>query len=461
MKRLLSLCLCMAIAAGLLSGCDGATISDVQSVQKAGAAVVSDSLRGSLKNALAEVHKKFPRPKDAVDEGRMKSELYDTYKKFTKPIDGVTENMSNLERAKAVFLKMDIEDGNALYSPMSLEMALGLLSEGGSGETRDQILTFLGSQEGYAETAETVLKHADEITTSEPDGETDDIFGGYKTALNIANSLWVSDRYSLKSDFLGVSNKSYDATSQTLNFGKPLEAVQTVNAWCADKTKGLIKGILTSDMITPDLALVLCNSVYFESGWWEPWNVRNGKFTNADGKVTELPDMLYSTESSYYETDNAIAFSKRYISGSTFVGILQNEGVGLADIDLDALIASKTDKYDVHASMPKLNYDYSYTELVRALSECGVVNAFTPDAQLDGLVNESADIYVSDVLQKCKIELDENGTKAAAVTAMIAKDNAVMVEESTPVKEVHLNRPFYYMIMDGDNVLFIGAVNEV
>lgn len=449
MKKWLSLCLCVACLLTVLSGCGGgATISDVQKAQKSELKTVSETIRGSLKDVFnggnRKYHKEFPT--------------------IAEPEADV--GASNLKRAKDVFMAIDTADSNTLYSPVSLEMALGLLSEGSSGETRDQILQFLGTKD-YSKVAEALIEHAKDVTTEESDVDDSepfsqvDVFDGYHTALNIANSLWVRDDYTLKSDFLGVAKKSYDATAQALDFSKPDEAAETVNAWCAVHTKGLIKGILRPDVITRDLALVLCNSVYFESGWWEPWDVREGTFTTSEGTEIVLSKFLYSTEDEYYEAGNAVAFGKRYVSGATFIGILPNEGVTLKEIDLESLLESKTTEFDVHASMPKLNYEFSCEDLANILASLGVDKMLSPDAHLDGLVNESNDIYVSDVLQKCKIELDENGTKAAAVTAMMMADNAVMLEEPTPVKEVHLNRPFYYMIMDGDTVLFIGAVNTV
>ena len=447
MKKWLSLCLCMACLLSLLAGCGGeVTIQQPENGQKATKSEVTkvaDSLRGSRKEVLEDGHKKFKADGDPDVK-----------------ID--PSGLSNLERAKLVFSKIDSEDGNTLYSPLSLEMALGLLSEGATGETRAQILSFLGvGDAGFSVTAEAIIAHAEEVTHEAEEDPELTVFGDYSTALNIANSLWADKKYTLKHDFLRVAKDSYKATSETLDFSKPDESAQTVNNWCSETTKGLINKVLSPDMITEDLALILCNSVYFESGWWNPWDEGEGEFALSDGKKVAVPDFLYSTESTYYETDNAVAFGKGYVNGSTFIGILPDEDVSLADIDLDALLASKSTEYDVHASMPKLDYEYSNTDLVNILSSCGVVNMFSPVGELGGLVNESNDIYVSDVIQKCKVELDENGTKAAAVTAMMMADNAVMLEDPTPVKEVHLNRPFYYMIMDGDTVLFIGAVNTV
>lgn len=364
--------------------------------------------------------------------------------------------MSALRRAQMMLVRLENGDMNVLYSPASLEMALGLLAEGAVDETRYEILNFLGVDE-YLVVARALIDSANEVNSLGSEAF------GYHTALKIANSLWVNDDYSLNTDFQGVAQDFYGATAGNLNFRNPTDSANVINSWCDDNTNGLIREIVKPDMIKDDLALILCNSLYFESGWYDKWDVRDGKFTNSDGTVTELNDMLYSTEKLYYETDNAVAFGKRYIAGQTFIGILLNEGVAFEDIDLDALLNSETAIYDVHASMPKLNYEYTTEGLVEVLKSFGVVDIFSEECLgLSALLNESDQLSVSEVLQKCKIELDENGTKAAAVTGMFVADNAAPAQPN-PSKEVHLNRPFYYMIIDEQSaqVLFIGAVNTV
>lgn len=462
MRKVLCMVLCLACLLSMLAGCGSQTaVQSVGKVAKAEAGNVADKIRDELKDI--DISQGFEKAGVELKPGFTKHPV--KYGNVT--IDGV----DYLERAKSVFMQLEHADQNSLYSPLSLEMALGLLSEGADGATRAQILEFLGTED-YSQIAKAVMQYADSITTSKEadDAEPtdmevalDSIYGGYNTALQIANSLWVGKRYSLQDAYLGVANDSYDAESASVDFADPIKACEIINAWCEEKTNGLIQNMLKPDSIDPMLALILCNSVYFESAWTEPWGVREGEFINGNGEVVTVDDMLFQTLDTYYETENAVAFGKRYISGATFIGILPDEGKSLADIDLSDLLSSKTYEYDVHASMPKLNYDFTCDRLIEILQSLGVVDAFTPEAVLTKLVNESNDMSVSKVLQKCKIELDENGTKAAAVTMVSVKDNAVMLEEPAPVKEVHLNRPFYYMIVDENvnQVLFIGAVNVV
>lgn len=471
MRKVVCMVLCLACLLAMLTGCGGqSTVQGVQKATKAGAEAISDEVREQLKDTA--LTKSLTKDGKSVSEKLLDGAMHHPVKNVGSlgvPTVKDGDSLSYLERAKVMFMKLENADKNSLYSPLSLEMALGLLSEGADGATREQIMTFLGTED-YSQVAKSIMEYADSITTTKEKVESadddqmlDSLYGGYNTALQIANSLWVGGRYSLQDTYLGVANDCYDAESASVDFTDAIKACEIINSWCEEKTNGLIKNMLKPDSIDPMLALILCNSVYFESAWTEPWNVREGEFTNGDGRVVKLGDMLYHTEDAYYETENAVAFGKKYISGATFIGILPDEGKSLVDIDLDALLASKTYEYDVHASMPKLNYDFSCEDLIPILTDLRVVDAFTPNALLTKLVNESDDLCVSEVLQKCKIELDENGTKAAAVTVMMVKDNAVMLDEPARVKEVHLNRPFYYMIVDEtlNQVLFIGAVNVI
>lgn len=405
---------------------------------------------------------------DQLDNGRFDIGVTEKPNASTEPVDSTDEPasptdvpvnptvMSTLRRAQMMLVRLKNGDTNVLYSPASLEMALGLLAEGAVDETRYEVLDYLGVDE-YLVVARALIDSANDVNSIGSEAF------GYHTALKIANSLWVNDEYSLNTDFQGVAQDFYGATAGNLNFRNPSDSASVINSWCDENTNGLIREIVKPDMIKPDLALILCNSLYFESGWYDKWAVLDGEFTNSDGTVTKLSDMLYSTEKLYYETDNAVAFGKRYVAGQTFIGILPNEDVAFEDIDLDALLDSRTTAYDVHASMPKLNYEYTTEGLVDDLRSFGVVDIFSEECRgLSALLSESDQLSVSEVLQKCKIELDENGTKAAAVTGMFVADNAAPAQPN-PSKEVHLNRPFYYMIIDEQSaqVLFIGAVNTV
>lgn len=355
--------------------------------------------------------------------------------------------MNILERAQAMLAKLESSSENILFSPVSLEMSLGLVSSGAFGETRDQLLEFLGHSD-YAPVAKVLTGRVNQSTPV------------YSSVVNLANSVWVNRRYSINSGFLGVAESAYDAVVDSINVERPIESAELINAWCSEKTHGLISDVVNPDMIIPALALILCSSLYLKASWTTKWNVGAGTFVNHAGKYIDLPDMLYSTEKQYFETSNAVGFGKNYAGGIVFVGILPHAGVGISDIDLNAFIKSKSNDYDVEVCMPKLNYAFESKNIVESLKALGVDRIFDVDADLSGLVSGVGSVCVSDIIQKCRIALDENGTEAAAVTATYVMRTMAMLRERRK-KQVYLNRPFYYMILDDvtSQVLFIGSVN--
>ena len=171
--------------------------------------------------------------------------------------------------------------------------------------------------------------------------------------------------------------------------------------------------------------------------------------------------MMHSTESAYLENENAIGFIKNYYDGYAFVGILpKNEGnFNLTDLDIENLIASKTYDYDVNIGLPKFKIEYD-TSLVQALQQFGVRDAFIPEiADFSGIAK---DLFITDIIHKTYISVDEIGTEAAAVTA-ITMDNATAMPEQKEEKDVILDRPFAFAIIDLENntIFFSGKITNI
>lgn len=245
----------------------------------------------------------------------------------------------------------------------------------------------------------------------------------------------------------------------SLDFSNKTGTCKKINGWCDKNTEGLIKKIITPDMINEDTGLCLTNSLYFESGWADgEWNVMDQEENFGNNEKT-----IYMTNEadSYYENDQATAFGKRYASGLSFVGILpkENNDFTLEDLDIQGLPQS-TPEYDkVNAKIPKLNFETTAT-LTDMLKELGLENIFSDNANFSGISNTPT--RVNSILQKTKLELDENGTKAAAVTAIMTEAMA-MSPNNQVVKEVELTRPFAFAIYDNvnDEMLFMGKVVTV
>ncbi len=362
---------------------------------------------------------------------------------------------------KAAFLADQVYEengGNVLVSPLSLNLALGMVAEGTTGETATELYRYLG-REDYAEWADRYFSFAEGLKAEKTrDSE-------YSFSYQLADSIWVRQDARLKESYKELVTKKFRAEAENVDFmGKPAETAGKINSWCDKHTNGLVKEVVKPDAFTEDLKAVLVNSVYFESPWIGEWGLREHKFTDLEGKTSEQ-EMLFDVVTDYYENDACTAFAKRYYNGFCFIGILpKQEGeFQLKDLDLQGLLESKTAQYDVRALMPKLDFDTTTDCLVDVLRAQGVLRIFDPNQAEFGEMIEDSMLFVSDVLQKCKIELDEKGTRAAAVTVIMAEDAAAMEPEPREVKEVFLDRPFAFLIYDqtNDQIVFAGKVTDL
>ncbi len=352
---------------------------------------------------------------------------------------------------------------NVMVSPLSLDMALGLLSGGANGQTKDELSNYLGTED-YGSFARQYMEYTKDLNSK---GNSDERYG-YKLAYEIANSVWIKDDRKLVDDYVKTVEEQYDAEIEAVSFkAKDLPGtVKKINSWCNEKTHELIPEIVTEESFSEDAAAVLINSVYFESPWSEEWGVTTHTFTDFEGNATEQ-EMLRDTLTIYYENDYATGFSKSYRNGMQFIGILPKETgeFSLSDLDVESLLASETTKYDVRARMPRLNFDTTADNVVSILKSQGVETVFDDEkSDLTGLIEMEGDevSYVSSIIQKTKLELDENGTKAAAVTAVMVDMATCAMPEQKQEKEVFLDRPFAFMIYDGanDQIVFMGKVVE-
>ena len=329
------------------------------------------------------------------------------------------------------------EKGNVVVSNTSVNMALAMLLEGSGGETQSQLETYLGHSQEEAKEINRQL-----IDTYNNSSDED-------LKINIANSLWSDKDMVIKKEYMALLDDYFEAEAENLDFSDP-QAADKINNWVSEKTNGLIKEIVRADSLK-DMAAVLINTVYFHANWVDEYDSAvPGTFNGQDA------EMLEHVEDVYFENDNAVAFAKPYNGNFEFIGILpKNEGeFTLEELDIDGLLETRTRDYDVATSMPKFKNEYSVS-LSDVLKKSGVICMFGSDSDLTDI---SDGFFVSDILHKTYISVDEHGTEAAAATsAMVALTS---MAESKEVKEVYLDRPFAFMIYDTKNEtpLFVGKI---
>lgn len=331
---------------------------------------------------------------------------------------------------------------NCVLSPYSAMVALAMTANGAQGDTLAQMEAVLGLPIG---TLNEYL-HACDMGSEVAD----------------ANSIWFRDDpdFAVKDAFLQANADYYGADAYRTGFDA--EAVKEINNWVKTHTDGRIPAIL--DDVSPEIMLVLINALTFDAQWAEKYaedNATDGEFHAADGSAASA-SYLHSEEQHYLEDGNATGFLKPYAGGRySYVALLPNEGVSmeeyLASLTGEKLLdtVENASAESVIVTMPKLKTE-TKLELNEALCEMGMPSAFGSQADFSGMANHS--LCIDTVLQKTYLEVDENGTRAAAATAVIMKETAMEITRS-----VFLNRPFVMGIYDSEtqSFLFLGVINRV
>lgn len=344
-----------------------------------------------------------------------------------------------------------------LISPVSVLNALGMVANGAGGDTLKQLEAAAGMSlnqlNDFLYTYRMSLPAACKSCT-----------------VSLANSAWIREDFRVEDDFLRSCVNYYGAEMYRSAFDGSL--VTDLNRWVSQKTDGMIDRLLEQ---APDALtmLYLVNTACFDARWDTPYtkaDLRTGlPFTAADG-TRQTADYLTGTESIYLSGNNVTGFVKPYDGGKyAFVALLPDEGVTLADY-LENLTGEHLYKLitdhrsaDVQVSIPKFSAQ-SELELKEPLKDMGITDLFnvsTADLRSIGSVPSGNNLYVFSVLHKTYLELDENGTKAAAATSL--EVNAGAAPPSEDVKTVTLDRPFLYMIVDTHACvpLFMGTVTSM
>ncbi len=454
----------MAAIITLLAGCSNS--------EKSGDSDISDSSTTSSQQTSSEVTSSSENESSSTEE----SSSDDTSTTDTSTTSDSTESKSeeviqamssikltsdNVINSARLFDAMSKDKANSMFSPLSLNMVLGMLESGADGSTEEAIQRYL-QKDNYAKFADEYMDYVDE--TLNRDWGSD--YEGYKDVFEIANSLWAGRAFPINEDYKRAVSDKFDAEIQNVDFSDAKNAAKSINNWTSDKTHKMIPEIVEEKQLGADTAAVLVNTVYFESGWVDEWSFNeNNKqsFTLLDGSTKEIPLMSNSGDV-YYENDKATAFGCYYKNGMQFIGILPKKSgdFTLEGLDIPSLLESaNSSDYDIAARMPKLNFDSDFP-LKEALEAAGMEVIFDRNSAdfTKMQVNPNDGFYVSDIIQKTKLELDQYGTKAAAVTAAFVCGNAM--PQPKELREVTLDRPFAFLIYDAEQgqIAFMGKVTN-
>jgi serpin B len=363
--------------------------------------------------------------------------------------------------------------GNVLTSPISASLALTMTYAGAKGQTASEMAAalHLGSNAssifdgqnalsaGLESRAVDSRQHFIASHSGGPSGPPQPSADDY--ALHVVNSVWGEQSYTWEQPFLTTLAKSYGTGIHAEDFaGQPEAARGTINGWVSDQTAGKIQDLLPGGSITSATAVVLVNAIHLKMPWdspFQPAQTAAATFTKGDGTTVSVP-FMNQTETLNYADDGKAQIVSVPLAGNDLSvvfavphGDLATYEAGLTSLALPAKSA------DVALSVPKFQFTSPSFKLGGALQAMGMEKAFTPQAEFQGMcATPGASLYISDVLQKTMIAVQENGVEAAAATAVILDGSAP--QTPTPVT---LDKPFVVAIVDESGaILFLGHVED-
>jgi serpin B len=352
---------------------------------------------------------------------------------------------------------------NIFFSPYSISTALALTYEGAEGDTADEIRSVLHFPEDKSSLREDYRDLIDETN----EGDT-------AYTLRIANALWVEKTHPLLPGYLAVAEDYYGANAENMDFiSAPDASRQTINRWVEDQTEELIKDLIPAGAITSLTRLVITNAIYFKGTWVLQFDenlTSESEFTTLQGDTVTV-DMMQRTDEdaryNYTETDTLQILKMPYEHGDTgslsmLVLLPKTNDIGAAEDALgtddlaDAIAGMEEEQVRVYFPKFTLECDYLLTDTLPAM---GMPTAFGPGADFSGL-DGTQDLFISDVIHKAFVEVNEEGTEAAAATAVVFAKSAAVEEEPVPV--FRADHPFVFMIVDDEHgtVLFMGRFAE-
>lgn len=359
---------------------------------------------------------------------------------------------------------------NLVFSPYSVSEALAMTWAGAGGETASQMAEALHFPLDQAMLPAAFQTLNDDLVTRGTAGEDPD--RGYPArSLQLANGLWGEQTFPFSSAFSDQLAEYYGAGLQPVDLlNDPEGARQAIDQWVAQHTEDRIQDIVPEGALSEDSRLVLANAVYFYGGWSSPFDengTEDGDFTRADGSTVTASFMHQQHYFSYAAGDGFQIVELPYAgSGFAFTVILPDAGQFDSveqRFDLSTLTAAldQSSSRELVLSMPKFTFDSS-ASLADALQALGMTAAFDPNrADFNGMLDADAPepLVIGDVLHKAFIGVDETGTEAAAVTAVMMAGAGAPADEPLPVD---IDRPFIFLIRDTQtgSILFMGRVMD-
>ena len=365
-------------------------------------------------------------------------------------------------------------EGNLFYSPYSLYTAMGVVYAGAAGNTATEFQDVMGIG-APADRFHRNLNTLDLtlLNDSVRPGAENREAEGFRPTLSVANGLWIQDGLEVLPGFLNTVTANYGIELAQLDFRNyPDGAVTAINQWVEEATQGKIMKLINRDSITEFTSLVVTNAVYFKGEWEHKFQeelTTDEPFFLLDGQEIQAP-MMFQRNNYGWQVDDGYQAVELPYEGDTFtlLVLMPDEGAfetfeqSLTGERLQA-ITGNLNWSEVRLRMPRFKLDYSFSAK-KGLQALGLAEAFDKEnadfrpiaERLNGVPIEA--IWIEDAVQKAFVEVNEEGTEAAAATAFAV--GVTPLSEPPPPVEVTIDRPFIFLLRHSDTgaVLFMGRV---
>ncbi len=358
-----------------------------------------------------------------------------------------------------IYQTLRSENGNLILSPFSISLALAMTYAGARGETESQMADTLHFDlpQGQLHPAFNAL---DQDLASRGKAKSD---SGAPLQLDIANAVWAEQSYPFLQDYLDLIASNYGAGIRLADFVNQYASIRKeINDWVYDQTQKKIKDLIPDDALNPNTRMVLVNAIYFKADWLSQFDANDtsdAPFHLLDGTDVTVKMMGQGISAPYYAGKGYQAVELPYAGDTATMDILVpdagnfNSFEPTLNSDLFKTTLTNLQSTSMRLSLPKFTFESEFN-LSDTLKSMGMTAAFDGDkADFSGMTAKK-DLFISDVIHKAFVAVDEEGTEAAASTAAFAEIGSALIEYVT----LTIDRPFIFIIRDKPSrqILFIG-----
>jgi serine protease inhibitor len=402
-------------------------------------------------------------PLSASGENQVKEEQPDDYTMLPVLVEG------NTAFALALYDQLQKKnEGNLFFSPYSISTALAMAYAGAKGSTKTQMADVLHFKQ---------IENVEQVSVSSVfDKLLEEIKNdqqGDQIKLNIANALWGHSKPKFSENFISTLKHFYGVQPRTVDFEKEHEKARSdINKWVAKQTNDKIKHLIKEGVIDSFTRLVLVNAIYFKGNWansFEPNQTQPADFWSSATEPKKVPMMNQKAKFSYLEKDEVqvlkLAYASQEANQFSMTILLPKQRDGLAQLE-KMLTVEKLKHWEqglrlqeVKVSLPKFKLN-TYFQLSQALKDMGMRDAFAKQADFSGFYDsEKEDLFLKDVIHQAFVEVNEEGTEAAAATAVFATTRGMPPKVPT----FNADHPFIFLIRHepSKSILFLGRVGEL